>query len=773
MLPDASDGSQERPFISVESHAAPAATSRRRSQPRNYLERTEQRRLFWLVMPPAIVLIVLGAWIEQTYLKTPSPPSPAQVDTRLAGGARGNVDGSIADAVVIEPEPPPFTEPTEERGAPAAMLAEVRDDTVFREADSEAWFALWKTILATDPAELDRRAGPPVGFSELFGQPRSFRGKPVRMRGTLRRLQRVAAPPNALEIDRYWQGWLDPEGGPPSPVVVYFLELPDTIKPGMRIIEPIEVVGYFFKRWAYQATDTIRTAPLLMARQPVPLAPPAKPADTDITAVGLWTGGIIVMLGFVMWLRRRQPRRPRASSPVSMPGAMLLACICSLPSHADETLAPTTESPAAELTPATYLQRFHLAAEDRAKLGPASQWSADRLDTALKILARLTAAPASLLDQWSLDATPPDAVNTPETPVGDTDQLIRVIGRAVLVQDIPLTPEMRERHARPTVSLVRVRDHDGLTIDLLAEHVPQAWPRGKAIDEPADAVGILIARHASPLPAPAVESDQAVPKPPAMTIVSDRVAWRPGTALGALGMDYGLFDAVQDGRRLTANDADAFYSVLAAAGRTKPAGLEDASPAVDILDLIDPQVRWIETHRGSPVRIRGTARRAIRIAVEDPFRRQQLAADHYWEVYVFVPTPTAVQVNGRLQETYTVVCCVRELPAGMPTGERITEEVDVSAFALKRYRYPLATGSPEQSPQESPLLVGQTLRWLPGTESAAAKQLDRFFGGLIVILVLLVVAAGWTARRRPRVANPSTSIAAPAEPADDDTRTDD
>ena len=699
-------------------------------------------------MPPALVVVLLGVWIEQTFFASPPVASQQQVDTRLPGGPRGEAGRSPEDSVVIEREPEPLLEDAGDRGAPAELLAKVRDDTVFRESDSEAWFALWKTIQDGDQAALARQVGPPVGFSELFGQPRSFRGRPVRIRGTLRRLQQVPAPGNTLGIETYWQGWLDPEGGPSSPIVTYFLALPETIQPGMRIIEPVEVVGYFFKRWAYQATDTIRTAPLVMAAEPSPLTPPSTPRETSITTVLVWTGGILAMISLLLFaktrLRRRQPPRTVATAIVLCAVAASLAC----PGSAADAEAPA----AAPLTAAAYLDRFDVAAADREAVGTIDAWSEERLDIGLRILARLTSAPPELRIAWARAAVPPETVVA--AAVSESDQPIHVVGQAVLVRELPLSPDLSERHARQTVHLVRIVDSDGLAVDVLAEHVPEAWARDIAIDEPADAVGILLARGTGPPLEPGNEA-------PSLTLVSPRVAWRPGTPLGSLGMDYGLFDGVQDGRKLLASDADAFYDMLAAAGRATPEGLETAAGGVsDVLELIDPQVQWLETHRGNPVRIRGTARRAIRIAIDDPFRRSQLGTDHYWEVYVFVRTPTPVQIHGRVQDTYPMVACVRELPQGMPTGERISEEVDVAGFAFKRYRYPTAAGRgaagrdaagrDAATDQESPLIVGRTLRWFPDTEPPAARQLDRVLGPVLIVLILLLVVAGWATSARSR-----------------------
>jgi len=272
----------------------PASTGagRARRPPRNYLAGPERRRLFWRFMPPAIVLFLALGWIERTWLRPPAAPPPPQVDTRLPDAT---VERTVDDAVVIEAEPEPFVAEAIEVGASASSLAQVRDDTVFRSGDEEAWFQIWMTLRSGDVEALRRSNARSVSFIELFGQPRSFRGRLVRFKGTVHRLQKVSAPPNDYDITGYWQAWVEPDGGPASPIVVYFLRLPEGMPHGMRVREPVEVVGYFFKRWAYEAKDTIRRAPLVMALEPVwtPLPPPP--------AGGTTIGGyaLLAMAGFV------------------------------------------------------------------------------------------------------------------------------------------------------------------------------------------------------------------------------------------------------------------------------------------------------------------------------------------------------------------------------------------------------------------------------------------------------------------------------------------
>jgi len=297
-------------------------------QPRNYLERTEHRRIFWLIVPPALVVLLLAGWLERKILGPPPEVRQPQVDTVVKTGLAGR---TIDDAVVIEADPEPFIGSVEELSASPSALERVRDDTVFRPADEEAWFQTWMSLRSGNTRSFERAAARQVGFAELFGQPRSFRGRLVKFRGTIHRLQRVDAPANEADIREYWQAWLEPEGGPASPIVVYFLRIPPGFPTGMKINETVEVVGYFFKRWAYAAKDAVRTAPLVMSLEPLwrpapnPVVGGNAPGSYALVTIGGLVAATLLGLRFAGRGPRRRPDPPPTDLSTSLSNVELFS----------------------------------------------------------------------------------------------------------------------------------------------------------------------------------------------------------------------------------------------------------------------------------------------------------------------------------------------------------------------------------------------------------------------------------------------------------------
>lgn len=321
-----------------------------RPQPRNYLAPGERRRIFWMLMPPALVAFLALGWIEQTWFPRRGPPVEKQVDTRLQA-VRG--EPPAGDAVLIEAEPEPFTPVAEGLSASADALAKVRDDAFFRRDEEPAWIQTWLTLRSADPQAV-RAAAKPVSFTELFGQPLSFRGRPVRFKGTLRRLEQLRPPANDHDLEHYWQGWLEPAVGPPSPIVVQFLRLPPGMPVGLKIDEPVDIAGYFFKRYAYKATDTIRRAPLVMAIEPLwTPRPPVEPGGTSLGTVAVVSmATLVAATALAMLLGNRGRRAARAEPAENLDDALAGVDAVSTgeslrrlaAEHADSPRTPESES---------------------------------------------------------------------------------------------------------------------------------------------------------------------------------------------------------------------------------------------------------------------------------------------------------------------------------------------------------------------------------------------------------------------------------------------
>ncbi len=410
----------------------------------------------------------------------------------------------------------------------------------------------------------------------------------------------------------------------------------------------------------------------------------------------------------------------------------------------------TTTGLAADEGPATFssfLTRNEIDQSKRAAMAVATEWNDAVEAIAVKILRRLH-APDSLAFGW--ESSPVPSVAQGEAiPVVDTLYAIR--GRATFVAPQRLSGELAERYGGPSYDVVRIVDAGGLVVDVITSAAPAAWPRWKVIDEPASAVGLPLSTATAPHPKPPAGDGQEWPvAPPALVLASVRVGWHPDTPLGRLGMDYGLFDSVVDGKKLVKGDAAAFYAALAAVGKTSwRAVAEAAGKPIDAMLLIDPGRKWFPSHRGDPVIIEGNAMKATRVAIDEPYLRKFVGSDHYWEVFVFVETPL-LDVNGRMQNTYPIVCCVRELPQGMPSGDRISERVRVAGFALKRYAYPFDDPRPDASGEapEGPsrrvttLVISPEPQWFPPPSQDATQPIWVIAAVAALVALAAIIGVG-------------------------------
>ena len=192
---------------------------------------------------------------------------------------------------------------------------------------------------------------------------------------------------------------------------------------------------------------------------------------------------------------------------------------------------------------AKFLAEREIDRPRRAVLEEAGPWDDARQKAAIRVLARLD-APAALEVPWRLRAT------GPAMPPVVEDRMVRIAGRAAFVAPVPLTDEQAVLAARPRLDLVRIVAAEGTIVDVVVPEAPAAWPRWQPIDEPAFVVGLPLSTVAALRPAGPADAASWPAAAPALLLAAPAVGWNPPTPLGGLGMDYGLFASVTDGKRL-------------------------------------------------------------------------------------------------------------------------------------------------------------------------------------------------------------------------------
>ncbi len=318
---------------------------------RNYLNRREQRRLLLLVMSAGLVMILIQeaskpkhwVWIRGGAALAPPAVNPRQPPPRAAARplAAGPDGAELAEAD-DQPKPPVrralapdefIIEAETEHDLPhgkqyfpgvrADLLGRVRDDTVFRAAETGSFYNLLEVLNTAGEQELEKASLGDVSFTQLYTQPKEFRGDLVTISGAVRRVQAKRLAANASGIEQYYQVILEPNDRA-YPVVVYCLELPDGFPSGERLNEPATLTGFFYKRWAHMSGKGISTWPLLLAKT-IDWRPEARPAiaprpqfNRQTLLAALFIATVVSLLVVLFVLSRTRFRR-LAGKPLKPP----------------------------------------------------------------------------------------------------------------------------------------------------------------------------------------------------------------------------------------------------------------------------------------------------------------------------------------------------------------------------------------------------------------------------------------------------------------------
>lgn len=221
-----------------------------------------------LEMSRWITLLAAGLMSTSVFAQDEEEVPRPRRSARPAGGQRLPI--SLDGGASINPE----------------ILKKVKDDTLGLTVDDrEAYFRILKLTEKLDPAEQrdlaaefrqDRYEAHPKNrrrpveqfptFVDLFRHPAEYRGRPVTLHGYFRRLVTYDPGKNDQGYEQLYEGWLYADDAQGNPAVVIFTEKPEGLPISGDLSEEVTVTGYFFKMYGYQAHDTTRRAPLLLAQ---------------------------------------------------------------------------------------------------------------------------------------------------------------------------------------------------------------------------------------------------------------------------------------------------------------------------------------------------------------------------------------------------------------------------------------------------------------------------------------------------------------------------
>lgn len=275
----------------------PSKSANHKRRPPGLLSRGMQLRLVTLIVGLGFVLAAMS------HLQRPE--GAAALDQFLHGGPRA-----------VEPDKaylaaPPRVDPT--------LLATIEDNTPFRSAESPAWFAMLTHVRDAPSETLAETAAGPLTYAQLTRQPQVYRGRPVRLAGALKRVERVAPGENDRGIELLYRMVLQGRGGETWPFTVYALAPPAGVELGETIDLPVETAGLFFKNWSYRYRDGLGISPIVVTAGvtlPTVAAPTEQAANTFAPWQVLAAAGVLAAVVLLV-VRAAMPKEAAAAPPAT------------------------------------------------------------------------------------------------------------------------------------------------------------------------------------------------------------------------------------------------------------------------------------------------------------------------------------------------------------------------------------------------------------------------------------------------------------------------
>jgi hypothetical protein len=204
----------------------------------------------------------------------------------------------------------------------------VTDKTTIQLRESTAYSTLLQRARDTPAAELAAKSRRDVFFANLWGQPQHFRGVPIHLEGTAKKILTHEVGATMSPRGRLYEVWFYSDENRSSPYVVTIEDPPTGLAVGYELNQRVTVDAYFLKLLLYQAGDGFRAAPMLVGRMhwtPAPVVATSPIADLNkftrqnviAIVVTLLMGYIVIRVIFQFRKAMAPIRRPLNSGSFS------------------------------------------------------------------------------------------------------------------------------------------------------------------------------------------------------------------------------------------------------------------------------------------------------------------------------------------------------------------------------------------------------------------------------------------------------------------------
>ena len=203
------------------------------------------------------------------------------------------------------PEKPPPPSITAEKLTPVVPddgveFQALEDKKPIQTRESAAYATLLERAREASPEDLATKARRDIFFTHLWERPQAYRGVPIHLEGTAKKVLTHEVGPSMSPKGRLYEIWLYSDENRAFPYVVTIEDAPPGLVIGHDLDLRVTIDAYFLKLLAYHAGDHLRAAPMLVGR--MRWTPPQPEAPAPMVELQNWTkkDGFVIL--FVLLL---------------------------------------------------------------------------------------------------------------------------------------------------------------------------------------------------------------------------------------------------------------------------------------------------------------------------------------------------------------------------------------------------------------------------------------------------------------------------------------